>query len=232
VTATRESLDRSAESGTSDADVSDAALSRPARVALVVGTSLIVTFTAIHLVATFFYLAPSNALSDRYHRELKAWMRPYFDQNWRLFAPNPTSVNVHVLARARAKGSGPGDVTAWVDISESYRSHGIVHNPFPDHQAQDALVHAWEQYTSNSSPLEEKPVVHTKVGLVEPDRSLRAMIEEYFNNLALRVLQPRTHQTIEAVQVQLRVDPIRPRGSAPPAEPPVPTVWPWRPVRP
>src|SRR5258708_632570 len=84
--------------------------------ALVAGTAVAVAAVlGIHLAATFLYNAPSNPVSQRYAKQVQWWMEPLFNQNWRLFAPNPISENVSVQARASL--SPDGRLTGWIDLS-------------------------------------------------------------------------------------------------------------------
>lgn len=181
-------------------------LSLPARAALAVGVTVILAVTAVHLVATFFYLAPSNTVSDRYQGAINTWMEPYFRQGWSFFAPNPHTANLRVMARMSTSPGPPTHPSDWFDISSYYYSHSILHDPFPDHQAQNALTRAWEEYlkVATATPV----TAAAGVQLVEPDRSRRGMIEQYFDNVALDVLKHRTHTRITAVQVLVSVSPI------------------------
>lgn len=39
-----------------------------------------------HAALVFLHVAPSNSVSQRYARQINAWVYPLFEQNWRLFA--------------------------------------------------------------------------------------------------------------------------------------------------
>ncbi|MHC8564148.1 DUF5819 family protein [Streptomyces albidoflavus] len=57
----------------------------------------------------FLHVAPPNVVSGRYGPQVNAWIYPLFEQNWRLFAPDPDSVNRTVSARtAHAGPDGAG----------------------------------------------------------------------------------------------------------------------------
>lgn len=68
-----------------------------------------------HLVCTALYLIPLNPLSNYYLRYVATYMAPIFDQNWKLFAPEP-SIQYHRLWY-RCK-NGP-DWSMWNDPTES-----------------------------------------------------------------------------------------------------------------
>jgi hypothetical protein len=60
---------------------------------------LCLTTALIHVLLVFLHVAPPNPLSQQYSRQVNAWVFPLFEQNWRLFAPDPESVNRQISAR-------------------------------------------------------------------------------------------------------------------------------------
>lgn len=66
---------------------------------------LCVATTLVHVVLVFLQVAPTNTGSKRYSPLINSWVYPFFEQNWRLFAPDPDSVNRQILART-AGGTG------------------------------------------------------------------------------------------------------------------------------
>ncbi|MET8861741.1 DUF5819 family protein [Nonomuraea sp. NPDC004580] len=74
---------------------------------------------SFHFIATFLYLAPSNPISEQSASILNGYIKPYFHQNWELFAPDPVDYNTRVLVRAKARDStGIEKTTDWTDISK------------------------------------------------------------------------------------------------------------------
>lgn len=63
--------------------------------------ALCLAVTLVHVLLVFLYVAPPNAISKAYSQQVNAWVRPVFEQNWRLFAPNPQSVNRQISARVK-----------------------------------------------------------------------------------------------------------------------------------
>lgn len=66
----------------------------------------------VHVVLVFLHVAPSNPVSTRYSSQVNGWVFPLFEQNWRLFAPDPDSFNRKILARtAHTDSEGSVQVT-------------------------------------------------------------------------------------------------------------------------
>ncbi|WP_027481580.1 DUF5819 family protein [Deinococcus pimensis] len=72
---------------------------------------------ANHFLQTALYVMPNNVLKDGtlLGRVNAAYMLPYFDQVWTLFAPNPVSTDTLLLVQCLAPGQKPR-AHAWVDI--------------------------------------------------------------------------------------------------------------------
>lgn len=60
-------------------------------------------FFLFHFTMTFLYVAPINPISLDLNSQVNRYMLPVFQQNWRLFAPNPVSEERGLLVRARLK---------------------------------------------------------------------------------------------------------------------------------
>lgn len=58
---------------------------------------------------TFLYVAPINPISLDLNAQIAYYMEPLFQQNWRLFAPDPISEERGLLVRARIK-QGDGNI--------------------------------------------------------------------------------------------------------------------------
>ncbi|MFH9084567.1 DUF5819 family protein [Streptomyces sp. NPDC017673] len=135
-----------------------------------VGLCLVVAL--VHVAVVFLAVAPSNALSRRYSQQINAWVYPLFEQNWRLFAPNPDSFNRQILARtARTDSGGSTRVSPWLDLTAVDRA-SVEHHVFPSHTAQNLLRRAWSSYVDTH-------------GADDVPRSERAaMMQTYLTNIA------------------------------------------------
>ncbi|KMS82961.1 MULTISPECIES: DUF5819 family protein [Streptomyces] len=135
-----------------------------------VGLCLVVAL--VHVAVVFLAVAPSNALSRRYSQQINAWVYPLFEQNWRLFAPNPDSFNRQILARtARTDSDGSMRVSPWLDLTAADRA-AVEHHVFPSHTAQNLLRRAWSSYVDTH-------------GADDVPRSERAaMMQTYLSNIA------------------------------------------------
>ncbi|WP_051966818.1 DUF5819 family protein [Kitasatospora mediocidica] len=120
--------------------------SRPALAVLVAGAVGLVTCTAGFLGALFLHVAPPNTLYQRYQKQVDGVVYPEFEQNWKLFAPDPLQQNVTVDARVRtAAGTG-----GWIGLTAQDIA-AIRGNPIPSHLDQNLLRRAWDFYDSTHS---------------------------------------------------------------------------------
>ncbi|MEU6815665.1 DUF5819 family protein [Streptomyces sp. NPDC046860] len=118
----------------------------PPRYRIVAGAGLaaVAAVAAVHLGMVFLSLAPANTVSKRHGEAVQAWVYPEFEQNWKLFAPNPLQQNVAVQARAEVR-TEDGDLrtTGWTDLS-AQDGAAIDGNLLPSHTQQNELRRAWD----------------------------------------------------------------------------------------
>jgi hypothetical protein len=124
-----------------------AALSLPARIAVAVTVGVVAVGALFHLGMVFLHVAPSNTLSKQHATAISDYVYPEFEQNWKLFAPDPVQQNNHVQARAEVrKPDGSTQTTGWVDMT-AIDVADMRHNPLPSHTEQNELRRAWGYYT-------------------------------------------------------------------------------------
>jgi hypothetical protein len=125
------------------------ALSLPGRIAVAVAVGLVTVGALYHLAMVFLHVAPSNTLSKEHASAVHDYIYPEFEQNWRLFAPDPLQQNIHVEARAEVrKPGGAQETTGWVDLTGQDVA-AMRHDPMPSHTQQNELRRAWGFYTDN-----------------------------------------------------------------------------------
>lgn len=75
----------------------------------------LVGVVAIHVAVTFLWNAPDNPIKESVSGEVSGYMRPFFQQNWSLFAPNPVNAEDELLVRAQVTDPQTGEVrtTDW-----------------------------------------------------------------------------------------------------------------------
>lgn len=150
----------------------------------------------VHVLLVFLHVAPPNPLSQRYSRQVNAWVFPLFEQNWRLFAPDPESVNRQISARTlHTAPDGTVRVSGWFDLTAVDNS-AVEHNPFPSHTAQNMLRRAWSSYLENHV-VDDQP------------RSQRAlMTQRYLTNIASDRVAAHRRGSFEAIQLRVVTVPI------------------------
>ncbi|WP_405782185.1 DUF5819 family protein [Streptomyces sp. NBC_01378] len=124
-----------------------------------------------------------------------------FEQNWRLFAPDPESVNRQISARTmHTAPDGTVHVSGWFDLG-AVDTAAVKHDPFPSHTSQNMLRRAWTSY------------LETHGGDDRPRSQRALMIQQYLGNIAVdRVAAHRTG-AFESIQLRVITLPI----AAPPA---------------
>lgn len=80
--------------------------------------AVVVAIVAVHLIAVTLAALPPNRFSDA-ARDQTGYLDPYFNQNWRLFAPNPISEDRNLLFQgAYIDADGRMARTSWVDWTD------------------------------------------------------------------------------------------------------------------
>ncbi|MGY3681223.1 DUF5819 family protein [Streptomyces sp. TE33382] len=176
-----------------------------------------------HVALVFLHVAPANPISKRYSPQVNAWVYPLFEQNWRLFAPDPDSANRRVLARtSHTESDGSVRVSDWFDLA-AVDSSAVEHNVFPSHTTQNLLRRAWTTYVE----------LH---GGGDEARSERAvMMRKYLRNIASDRFVEHHGGPFEFIQLRVMTLPIAAPGTAAANRPPVPVenrLLPWWKVTP
>lgn len=164
--------------------------------------ALCLAVTLVHVLLVFLYVAPPNVISTAYSRQINAWVRPVFEQNWRLFGPNPQSVNRQISARTRQTApDGTAQVSDWIDLTAMDDS-AVKHNVFPSHTAQNMLRQAWNSY------------LKTHGGDDQPRSERALLIQKYLRNIAADRVAAQRGGTFESIQLRVITLPIAAPGTA------------------
>ncbi|KQX62616.1 hypothetical protein ASD48_28270 [Streptomyces sp. Root1310] len=163
---------------------------------------LCLTASVVHVILVFLHVAPPNTISKKYSPLINSWVYPFFEQNWRLFAPDPESVNRQILARTAHTGSdGSFQVSPWFDLSAVDRS-AVLHDPFPSHTAQNLLRRAWAGYVDS----------HGGDDRARTERAL--MMQKYLGNIAADRAAARENGPFDFIQLRVVTLPIPVAGPA------------------
>ncbi|WP_406338359.1 DUF5819 family protein [Streptomyces sp. NBC_00649] len=124
------------------------ALSLRYQIAAACALVVVALVACVHVAMVFLHVAPSNTVYKQYGRAVDGWIYPEFEQNWKLFAPNPLQQNIAVQARAEVRTADGGTrTTGWYDLS-ARDGADIDGNPLPSHTQQNELRRAWDFYVS------------------------------------------------------------------------------------
>ncbi|GAA2731244.1 DUF5819 family protein [Streptomyces nogalater] len=125
-----------------------AALSTGYQVVAAFALAVIAVAACVHLLMVFLTLAPSNTVTKRHGEAIEDWVYPEFEQNWKLFAPNPLQQNIAVQVRAEVRMRDGGlRTTGWTDLS-AQDGAAIDGNLAPSHTQQNELRRAWDFFAA------------------------------------------------------------------------------------
>lgn len=179
-----------------------AALSRGGQVVAALALAVVVATVCVHVGMLFLHVAPSNTVTKEHGRTVDDWIYPEFEQNWKLFAPNPLQQNVSVQARAKIRtADGTARTTRWHDLS-AQDGAAIDHNLLPSHTQQNELRRGWDFF------------VATHDAQNRPTGLRGELSERYIRRIALLRLdrhEPLARgEAFDQVQVRSRTTPVRP----------------------
>ncbi|MGW6569177.1 DUF5819 family protein [Streptomyces sp. NPDC054975] len=175
-----------------------ASLSLPYQVAAAVALAAVAVFTCVHLAMVFLHVAPSNTLTKQHGAAVDEWVYPEFEQNWKLFAPNPLQQNVSVQVRAEVAGvGGTPRTTAWIDLT-AQDAEAIRGSLVPSHAEQNQLRRAWDFY------------VNTHTDDHRPNGLRGRLSEEYVRRLVMLRLDS---VTLDGEKIAGKVERIQLRSS-------------------
>ncbi|MET7488233.1 DUF5819 family protein [Streptomyces sp. NPDC005538] len=131
-----------------DARIGVAALSLRYQVGAALAVAVVAVAALVHLGMVFLHVAPSNTVTKQHGTAIDEWIYPEFEQNWKLFAPNPLQQNIEVQVRADVRtADGSTRTTGWYDLSAEDGA-AIDGNPLPSHTEQNELRRAWDFLTA------------------------------------------------------------------------------------
>ena len=168
-----------------------AGLSTPYRVVAALALGAVAVAACGHLALVFLHVAPSNTVSKRHAQTIDQWIYPEFEQNWKLFAPNPLQQNIAVQVRAQVRtAAGELTTTNWRDLSAEDGA-AIRHSLLPSHTEQNELRRAWDFFTGSHDEDDN------------PTGERGELSEEYLRRIALDRLRP-DHRDGHILRIQLR----------------------------
>lgn len=179
-----------------------AALSPRYQVGAAVALAAVAVAACVHLGMVFLSLAPANTVTKQHGKAIEDWVYPEFEQNWKLFAPNPLQQNIAVQVRAEVR-TKDGDLrtTGWRDLS-ARDGAAIDGNLLPSHTQQNELRRAWD-FLAATHGTDNRPV------------GLRGALSETYMR---RIVVMRLHQedgigregVVQRVQVRSRTTGVQP----------------------
>ncbi|WP_328398709.1 DUF5819 family protein [Streptomyces sp. NBC_00390] len=156
-----------------------AGLSLPYQVAAGVCLALVAVVGCVHLAMVFLHVAPSNVVTKQHGKAVDGWVYPEFEQNWKLFAPNPLQQNIAVQVRAEYTGFDGGRRTSgWIDLSAE-DGEAIRGSLLPSHVHQNQLRRGWDFFLASHD------------GENRPDGLRGRLSESYMRRIVMQRLDAR-----------------------------------------
>ena len=125
-----------------------AALSPRYQVGAALALAVVAVVACVHVGMVFLHVAPSNTVTKAHGKAIDDWIYPEFEQNWKLFAPNPLQQNIAVQVRAEVQTKdGELRTTGWYDLS-AQDGRAIEGNLLPSHTQQNELRRAWDFFVA------------------------------------------------------------------------------------
>jgi hypothetical protein len=178
-----------------------AALSPRYQVVAALALAVVAVTVCVHIGMVFLHVAPSNTVTKAHGKAIDDWIYPEFEQNWKLFAPNPLQQNIAVQVRAQIRGADGGSrTTGWYDLS-AQDGRGIDGNLVPSHTQQNELRRAWDFFTA------------THDGSARPVGLRGALAETYLRRVVVMRLERGAvgdGEVVERVQVRSRTTNVPP----------------------
>ncbi|MER5220366.1 DUF5819 family protein [Streptomyces flaveus] len=201
-----------------------AVLSIRYQIAVALALAVVTVAACVHLGTMFLHVAPSNTVTKQHGQAIDEWVYPEFEQNWKLFAPNPLQQNIAVQVRAEVRAADGGiRMSRWYDLS-ALDGAAIDSNLLPSHTQQNALRRAWDFY------------VATHDNENRPDGLRGALAERYLRRLVVLRLDREQAggrgAVVQQVQVRSRTTNVPPPewSTEQVSDKPVFRELPWWPV--
>ncbi|MFG2573507.1 DUF5819 family protein [Streptomyces sp. NPDC048481] len=139
---------RASRDGVREPRAGVAALSPRYQVCAALAIAVVAVAVCLHVGMVFLHVAPSNTVTKAHGKAIDDWIYPEFEQNWKLFAPNPLQQNIAVQVRAQVRTADGGSrTTGWYDLS-AQDGRAIDANLVPSHTQQNELRRAWDFFTA------------------------------------------------------------------------------------
>ncbi|MET9967600.1 DUF5819 family protein [Streptomyces sp. NPDC006356] len=179
-----------------------AALSLRYQIGAALALAVVAIAVCVHIGMVFLHVAPPNTVTKQHGKAIDDWIYPEFEQNWKLFAPNPLQQNIAVQVRAEVDtADGRTRTTGWYDLS-AQDGRAIDGNLLPSHTQQNELRRAWDFFVATHDA-QNRPV------------GLRGALSETYLRRIVELRLDRANAAgeggvVERVQVRSRTTNVRP----------------------
>jgi len=168
-------------------------------------TIILIGWLAVHYLLIGLYLLPSNAITVLYPEPIQCYVTPFFNQNWRLFAPHPPLVNERYLLQLSLQSDEEADpqLTEWIDFTTTIRN-SIWSNPLSPavtrHRTIEGIFKNYERFIVRQASGEEyEPSPYDVHVNYVFNRLLTVLAEDFYNPQKYHLIAVRGRVVIEEI---------------------------------
>ena len=202
----------------------------PVRAGIALLTCLV--FTLGHTLMTIVHVAPINPISIAVDPAVSAYMLPFFQQNWQLFAPEPINSENGILVRAAVRtDDGSETITEFYDLTSPTIQAIYASRLFPPRRTRlivniqqllgyrDPLAQRLRETLSGDQDLSEDELYNAQLEvfpLTPGEQATHDLAFEMLHSMAIEAAMSQWGEGVTAIQVRLttnRFPPFSERGS-------------------
>ncbi|WP_419996975.1 DUF5819 family protein [Streptomyces boninensis] len=173
------------------------------------GVAAVCVLAAYHLAMVFLAISPPNILKDHAMRQVNWWIYPWFEQGWKMFAPEPVATNRAFEVRVRDGAR----TSRWHNLTAADDAH-IRGNPVTSRQHTNVLRRTWDGLQGL------KPAKG-------PRNEAEAIRFAYARNVAVQRMTDLGYQDFSKIQIRVRQQHVPPHNAMNKTQPWETTRLPW-----
>ncbi|MQY12782.1 hypothetical protein SRB5_29210 [Streptomyces sp. RB5] len=183
------------------------------RRALTAGAVAVVSLALYHCAMVFLAIAPPSTVKNHAYRQVDWWIYPWFEQGWKMFAPEPVATNRAVEVRVY----GADGASRWENLTamDDARIRGDV---MTSRQHANVVRRAWDGLSG--------------LDLRKGPRNAHERIKfRYTRNVMTGRMEQLGYHDFDRLQVRVRMQKVPPFDDMNAVQPVRTVVLPWWKVR-
>ncbi|NGN68587.1 hypothetical protein G5C51_32425 [Streptomyces sp. A7024] len=173
------------------------------------GFATVCLLAAYHLGMVFLAIAPPNVIKDHSMQQVQWWIYPWFEQGWKMFAPEPVSTNRAFEVRVR-NGT---KVSRWENLTAADDAE-IRGDLITSRQHANVLRRVWDGMES----------LDKKKGPRNPGEAIRFT---YARNVVVQRMEALGYENFSKIQIRVRLQKVPPHNNVNAEQPWQTMMLPW-----